>query len=468
MPRVVIIGGGISGLALAYRLQQSTPSVDVTLLERTNRLGGTVGTLHEDGYQIEVGPNGFLDNKPSTLALCKDLGLADHLLPASEAAGRNRFVFLNKKLRRLPTGPGEFLSTGVLSWRGKFNVVMERFRSRSADTGDESISRFFERRLGREIAGGLADAFVTGIYAGDPSLLSMRACFPRLVAMEEEHGSLIKGMAANARKRRKEAKTAGRPARASVQMWSLRSGLNQLVDSLDSKLDESPTLGVEVQQLERPSSPNSTWIVRGNASQQWQANAVVLACPSHEQASLLAEVDPGIAEDIGKIAYNRVAVVALGYRRADVPGTLNGFGYLVPQAERRNLLGVQWCSSIFPDRAPPGMVLLRAMCGGWHRGDMVDWDDARLLQAVADELGQAMGIEAKPLFHWIIRWPRAIPQYFLGHLDRVVRIEERLAKYPGLFVSGNAYRGVSLNDCTEQADLAKRVHGYLMATRVGD
>jgi oxygen-dependent protoporphyrinogen oxidase len=176
----------------------------------------------------------------------------------------------------------------------------------------------------------------------------------------------------------------------------------------------------------------------------------------------LTDVDSKMAEEIGQIAYNRVAVIALGYRQADVPRAMDGFGYLVPQAERRDLLGVQWCSSIFPDRAPSGMVLQRAMCGGWHRGDMVEWDDARLLQAVGKELNQAMGIEAQPVYHQVIRWPRAIPQYFVGHLDRVARIEGRLAEHPGLFVGGNAFRGVSLNDCTERAKiLAKDINAYI-------
>src|SRR5258708_25605522 len=203
--------------------------------------------------------------------------------------------------------------------------------------------------------------------------------------MEQEHGSLLTGMAANARKRRKEAKPAGLSSRAGGRMWSLRGGLKVLIDSLISKLHEAPILPVNVQGIQRSRSPDSAWIVRGDGSRQWQADIVVLTWPAYEEASLLTDVDSIMAEEIGQIAYNRVAVIALGYRQADVPGTMDGFGYLVPQAERRDLLGVQWCSSIFPDRAPPGMVLLRAMCGGWHRGDKVDWDDARLLQAAAKE-----------------------------------------------------------------------------------
>jgi oxygen-dependent protoporphyrinogen oxidase len=181
---------------------------------------------------------------------------------------------------------------------------------------------------------------------------------------------------------------------------------------------------------------------------------------------MFADVDPGLANAIREIAYNRVVVVALGYRRSDVPVALDGFGFIAPQNTRRDLLGVQWCSSIYPDRAPNDCVLLRAMCGGWHRGDIVDWDDAKLLAALRNELRLAMGIAAEPVFHKIIRWHKAIPQYHLGHLDRVAAIEARLAAHPGLWLGGNAYRGVALNDCTEQGSvIADAVFSYLRDRR---
>ncbi len=202
----------------------------------------------------------------------------------------------------------------------------------------------------------------------------------------------------------------------------------------------------------------SGWRVQGDGRDGWDAEAVVLACPAPRQAAILADEDAGLAAVIDGIPFNRVAVVALGYRVADVPGPLEGFGYLSPQRERRDVLGVQWCSSIFPDRAPPGMVLLRAMCGGWNRPEMLDWDDDRLVRAVRGELRLAMRIEAAPVFRHVVRWRRAIPQYHLGHLERVAWIEGRLAHHPGLFLGGNAYHGVALNDCVEQADmLARRV-----------
>ncbi len=243
-------------------------------------------------------------------------------------------------------------------------------------------------------------------------------------------------------------------------MWSFREGLGLLVATLRERLRTPPWTGISVRAVVRAS--NESWQVRAEGRDTWTAAAVVLACPAYQQAALLADLDTDLAQQIGAIPYNRVAVVGLGYRTADVPVSTEGFGYLSPQRCRRDVLGVQWCSSIFPDRAPPGCVLLRALCGGWHRPEIVDWDDERLLQAVRSELAQTMHIQAPPVFHHIVRWHRAIPQYHLGHLDRVAAIEQRVSNHAGLFLGGNAYHGVAMNDCVEQASvLAERVAAWL-------
>jgi oxygen-dependent protoporphyrinogen oxidase len=468
MARVVIVGAGISGLALAYRMVQRLPAALVTVLEQSHRPGGTLWTERRDGFQIEVGANGFLDNKPSTLALCRDLGIGDQLLPASEAAERNRYLFVDGKLQRLPNSLRSFLLSDLLSWRGKLSIVLERFRPKRVGDADESIDAFVRRRAGPEAADVLADALVTGIHAGDPTLLSVKAAFPRLALLEEQYGSVLKGVAATARQRRAEARARGEVYRRTGKMWSFRPGLGLLIHALCERLPSQPILNVKVQRIEQATDPNSpnAWTVHGEGEDRWPADAVALTCPAYQQAVLLADLDPDLAGAIDSIAYNRVVVVALGYRRPDVPVDLDGFGFIVPQRTRRDLLGVQWCSSIFPERASPGMVLLRAMCGGWNRPEIVDWEDARLLEAVRAELRAAMGIETAPLFHHLIRWNRAIPQYHVGHRERVTWIEDRLVRYPGLFVGGNAYHGVSVNDCTEQAEvLAARLQRYLTQLR---
>jgi protoporphyrinogen/coproporphyrinogen III oxidase len=460
-PRIVIVGAGISGLSLAYRLQERMPNAEITLLEQAERPGGTTWTLREDGFQVEMGPNGFLDTKPTTVELCRSVNLGSQLVQVTEAAGKNRYLFLGDGLKSLPGGFGAILASDLLSWRGKISLLWERFRKNGSELSDESIDAFARRRAGNEAADVFADALVTGIYAGDPKLLSLPACFPRLAEMEREYGSVIKGFVAAARKRKAEARARGAPDERPGKMWSLPGGLRVLIDALTAQLKRAPIFGTEIRSLEKAvDSEVPVWRILGTGQDAWEADAVVLTCPAYNQATILAGLDAGLAEEIGGIAYNRVAVVALGYRQADVSMPLDGFGFIAPQRMRRDVLGVQWCSSIYPGRAPAGCVLLRAMCGGWHRADIVDWDDARLLQPVRAELGAAMGIRAAPIFHKIVRWHKAIPQYHLGHLERVDRIERRLERHPGLWLGGNAYRGVSLNDCTEQ--------GIVLATQVTD
>jgi oxygen-dependent protoporphyrinogen oxidase len=463
MARVVIFGAGISGLTVAFRLQQALPDGDITVLEPRDRPGGTIWTARQDGFQVEIGPNGFLDTKPTTLQMCRELGLGDRLVAASDVAGKNRYLFVDGRLKPLPGSLQAFVGTDLLSWRGKLSFLMERFRRARPDLADESVDAFAARRAGREVAHVFADALVTGIHAGDPRLLSMRAAFPRIAALEREYGSVIKGLSRVAKYRRAEAKARGEPDQRPGKMWSFREGLRLLVETLAGQLKQPPVYGVEVHRLAvlNNHAPRPTWTAYAGKD-VWTADAIVLACPVYQQAVLVADVDPQLADRMAAITYNRVAVVGLGYRRGDVPGQLDGFGFIAPQRTRRDILGVQWCSSIFPGRAPDGAVLLRAMCGGWHRAEVVDWDDARLIGALRAELKLAMGIDAAPIFHHITRWDRAIPQYHLGHLERVAWIEQRAAQHPGLFLTGNAYHGVAMNDCTEHAAaVACRLADYL-------
>jgi oxygen-dependent protoporphyrinogen oxidase len=458
MKRVVIVGAGISGLSIAYRLQESCPDIAITVLEKNSRPGGTVWTERQDDFQVEVGPNGFLDNKPSTLNLCRALGLEDRLIPASEASGQNRYLWWNGKLEPLPRSLRSFLTTRLLSWRGKLRLLAERFVPRSVTELDESIDAFVRRRAGRESAEVLADALVTGIYAGDPKILSLRACFPRLAKMEQEFGSVLRGMA-----RGSEQQKTNSAGNSSGRMWSFPEGLRLLIETLRNRLHSSPVCDIRVDALRPSCEVPPGWTVLGNG--QWPTDAVILACPAFEQAALLKALDAKLAEHIEAIAYNHVTVVALGFRQEDIPRPVDGFGFIVPQRTRRDILGVQWCSSIFPQRAPSGIALLRAMCGGWNRPDIASWDDEQFMHAVRAELRVSMGIEVAPVFQRIVRWERAIPQYRLGHLENVSWIEERSRRYPGLFLAGNAYHGVSLNDCTEQAEkVSAKVASFLAPT----
>jgi protoporphyrinogen/coproporphyrinogen III oxidase len=454
MPRVVIVGAGISGLALAYRLEQQSHEIDVVVLEAQDRPGGTIRTIRRDGFQIEAGPNGFLDTRPGTFVLCSDAGLRDQLVAADPLAARNRYLFIDGRLKRLPAGLFDFVRSDLVSWHGKASLVAERFFRPRRGRSDESIMAFARRHAGPEIARVFADALVTGIFAGDPDVLSMNACFPRLVEYERTHGSVLKGLAKTARERR--ARVADkRPA----TLWSLRRGLGQLIDTLSERLRSRPLLGVPIRSIHRQ---DSRWVIQSAGNDVWTADAVALACPAYQQAAILYDLDTDLANQIGAIPYNRIAVVALGYRREDVPHALAGFGYLVPRDHV--VLGAQWCSSTYPGRSPPGRVLLRAMVGGWRHPEAVGWQDERLLDLIRSDFAQTMGIQAAPIFHHIVRWNRAIPQYLIGHTERVSSIAARAARHAGLFLTGNAYYGVALNDCAEQAEvLANRIQTWLLA-----
>ncbi|MFQ3591671.1 MAG: protoporphyrinogen oxidase [Gemmataceae bacterium] len=445
MAQIVILGAGISGLSLAFALQQRRPDAQVHVWEAADRAGGKIASHRREGFLVEHGPNGFLDNNPATLNLCRDLGLESRLISASEVAGKNRYLLLNGQLQQLPNSLSSFLFSGLLSWRAKLNLLFERFQ-KPGSVEEESIDAFARRRVGDEIAHTFADAFVTGILAGDPQLLSFQASFPRLAAMEREYGSLTRGLAA-ARK--------GKPVGTRSRMWSFPDGLQELIDALVARLRLPLRTRVTVRSLQRL---DRHWIVQADP-QTLKADIVVLACPASEQARLLQEVDAELAREVGAIAYNRVGVVALGYHRSDVPHALNGFGYLTPQRERLDALGVQWCSSIFPEyRAPRDQVLLRVLVGGWNRPDLLDREDSALLGSSMEQLRQTLGITAKPHFYEIIRWNEAIPQYFVGHLARLRKVDQRLAALPGLYLAGNAYRGVAINDCVESGrQLAEQI-----------
>jgi oxygen-dependent protoporphyrinogen oxidase len=451
MRRAVVVGAGISGLAFAHALQSLRPDDEITVLEAAQRVGGKITTLQRDGFTVEGGPNGFLDSNPALRDLARAVGLEGQLVPASEEAGRNRFLLHDGQLCMLPSGILSFLTSGLLGWMGKLDVLMELFRRRRLSTREEAIDSFIRRRGGRELAHTLGDAFVTGILAGDPKLLSMQACFPRIAAYERDHGSVTVGMLQAARNR-----PGGTTARQ--QMWSLPGGLQALVDAISRSLRVAPRTSSPVRRVLRA---GAGWRVETDGH-TWEADVVALACPAKEQARALQGVDAELAGRVGGIPYNRVVTVALGYRRADVPHPLDGFGYLSPQRQRRDVLGMQWCSSIFPGRAPDGHVLVRALCGGWHRGDVVDWDDARLVAAVRKEMRRVTGARAAPTFCEIVRWEEAIPQYFVGHLANVAWVEERCRLHPGLFLGGNAYRGVALPDCAQHGRaLAEQAAAYL-------
>ncbi len=473
--RVVVIGGGVSGLATALRLLEGAAArrldLRVDVLESAPDFGGNLRTLARDGWRLEWGPNGFLDNEPATLRLVERLDLNGELVRSSDAA-RRRFLVVGGRLREIPASPPAFLKTDLFTPRAKLRVLGELLVPRRRDLGraaddpatDESVWEFGRRRLGRDFAELMLDPMVKGIFGGDARRLSLAAAFPRMVELERDHGSLFRALAAIS-KQRKRAADAG----PSGTLHSFRDGMAALPAALARTLraDARAVLaaGADVASVSRD---GGTWRVRTADGATLDGDAVVHAAPAHAAAAHLRELDPALSGLLDGIPYVPMAVIALGYARGDVAHDLDGFGMLIPTCERSRLLGALWTSSIFPGRAPDGRVLLHCMAGGPGDPRVLDDDDGALRDRAVAELRGLMGLRGEPALVQVFRHPRAIAQYEPGHLARLRRIDARLAGLPGLHLSGSSYRGVSVNACIKESEtMAAAVLDRLAAAAPG-
>jgi oxygen-dependent protoporphyrinogen oxidase len=437
---IVVVGAGISGLAVARELVRRGRRVIV--LEAAARAGGVLFSERKDGYLCEHAANGFLDSgEGGAGALASEIGV--DLVTAAPAAKR-RWVWRKGKLRPVPTGPPGLLSTDLLSVRGKLRLFLEPFIGRPAQT-EESVASFARRRLGVEAAEAVMAPFVTGIYAGDADRLSIQAALPRLAALEAEHGGLLKGMIASRKKGKRVIPVQRTP----------RAGMGAIPQAIARSLGDSVRLGARVTKIELGAGDRSARVtVDGETI---DAARLVLATPPYATADLVAAHDAALADTLRAIEVAPVAVAYVGFRRDEVSYPLDGFGYLVAKGEALRVLGCLFESTVWPDRAPSGHVLLRLIYGGVRDPSAVHLDDAALGRAVAADLARSLGITATPRFFHARRHERAIPQYNLGHRSRVDEAEARAAKL-GLILAGNAYHGVAVNDCvTDARRVADRV-----------
>ena len=452
MTRVAVVGGGLSGLALAHALSARAAEdapLDVSVLERDGRTGGLIRTESVDGFLCEHGPSGFLDSVPETLALVDALGLTPRLQPSLDLA-RRRFVVRAGGLRALPTSPGSLVTSRILSPPGVVRLLGEPFVARGRDD-DESLHGFAARRFGGEAADVLADAMASGMFGGDARVLSLRACFPAVWQMEREHGSLVRAMIA-----RRRAAGDGTPRRGPGRLTSFTNGLAELIDGLTGALGPRVRTGTTVDRLSRgPDGPFRLTLAHGGVL---EADAVVLTQGAPATARLLQPFDPSLASEIAAIPSAPMVTMCAGYDASAVGHRLDGFGFLAPRGAGLRLLGVLWESSIFPGRAPSGHVLLRVMLGGATDPGAVDLDDDRLWARVRAELRATLGVAGTPRLLRVIRHRVGIPQYVLGHADRLARLDTALARHPGLFLGGQAFRGIGINACIADAGgLADRV-----------
>ncbi len=456
--RIGVIGAGPAGLATAWEIVSRAGvqgrDVQVEVYDRASRPGGNVWTDLADGYRVEQGPEGFLDSSPRTLELAAELGLADRVVVAGES-GRKRYLYADGRLHLLPANPLAFLRSGILSMPGRLRVFTEPFHP-AGTAEDESVLAFATRRIGGEAARRLVGAMVAGIYAGDPTALSMPAAFPRLAAMERDHGSLTRALVASRRAARKAGGRPAGPAGPQGTLTSFAGGLRELVEGFSRKLGSRVHLNAEVREVRRA---GSRWRLSVGSRDEDFDRLIVTAPPWHA-AALLEPVDPELTRPLDQIPWVPVTAVALGFAASDLPAAnLDGFGFLVPAGQGVRLLGCLWSSSIFPGRAPQGRALLRALVGGARDPEAAEYDAEQLLHLVRDDLAKTMGIEAEPELVRVYRFPRAIPQYTLGHLRRLRALQARLERLPGLQLHGNGYRGIALND-------SLRLAGEVAATAI--
>lgn len=442
--KTIVVGAGISGLATAHALRAMQPGIELRVLEAAGRVGGKVWTEQTpEGFRCEWGVNGFLDNKPKTLELAAALGLEPL---RGRAAADRRYVFRHGTLHSLPESPPAFLTSRLMSLPGRLRVLWEVLAPKGR-AEDETLAEFAQRRLGREAFEALIDPMASGVFAGDPHRMSLKSCFPRIYELESRYGSLIRGMIRlqiEARRRGGSGPGAG----PGGKLTSFADGMGAMTGRLAEQLGARVRLATPVAAIE---PAGGRFLVHTESGPAEEAECVVLAAPAFRQAQILQSLDGELADLLRGIEYPPVAVVCLGFAARDVAGRLDGFGFLVPGSEGRRILGTVFDSSVFPGRAPKGSVLLRTLVGGARFAELAQLPDAQLLDAVRGELKDVLGIAGEPMFAQIHRHQHAIPQYHIGHARRLEAIATTLRGHPGLVLTGNAFRGVSLNDCIENA-----------------
>jgi len=472
MKRIVIIGGGISGLAAAHRLLERSAELrqpfEVLLLEASSRLGGVVQTELQDGFLLERGPDSFISEKPQALNLARRLGIESRLIETN-SENRRSFIVRKGKLRAVPDGfqllaPAKlwpFITTDIFSLRGKARMAVDLLLPRKRTNGhdDESLADFVRRRLGREALTRMAQPMVGGIYTADPEKLSLRATLPRFLDMESKHRSVILALF-------KASSSSGTSGARYSLFLSFDRGMQVLIGALEKGLADSRTAPAgsqincvlqtnkAVASLTADHSGNGPcWKLRV-ADEEITADAVCLALPAHASAKLLNSVAPALANELNSISYASTATINLAYRRTDIRHPLDGFGFVVPFIEHRSLLACSFSSVKFSGRADAGSVLLRAFVGGALQPEMFALEDSEIMTRVQADLRDLIGAEGVPQFAKVSRWTRSMPQYEVGHLGKIKRIEAELEKLRGLKLAGNAFSGAGIPDCIGSGEKA--------------
>jgi oxygen-dependent protoporphyrinogen oxidase len=427
--KIAIIGGGISGLTTAFYIRQKNPKVSITLFEKDSELGGKMKTREVEGFLFEEGSNGFLSNKPDTLDLVSSSG-CDDILMRSDDNARIRFIYKDA-LHQLPETPVAFLKSPLLTCGGKLRVATEFFRTAKKDDSDETLQDFGYRRVGKEMTDTFLDAMVAGIFASVPDKISVKSAFPAVAKLELEHGGLFKGMLA---KRKKSAGPSG-------VLMSFKGGVSAFVDRLASSASIETRVGVSVDRVEKKKAQYALHV----DGKQEDFDRIILSSPAYSSAQMVEKIDSELCEILKSIEYSPISIVGLGYD--EISHELKGFGLLTTTSAKKDILGVLWDSSIFFDRAPRGKKSLRVMIGGQRNPELALKSDEELLKIAIEGVRETMGVEKSPDVSYVKRYERGIPNYSVGHLEKMKILFDRIKEHKGLYLNSNAYYGVGLNDC---------------------
>ncbi|MGP8246677.1 MAG: protoporphyrinogen oxidase [Bryobacteraceae bacterium] len=449
--RIAIVGGGISGLSAAYYLARN--GIASTIVESRPRLGGVIQTEQVDGCTVEAGPDSFLSAKPAALELIRELGLESEVIGSNDHL-RRTYVRRRGRLVPLPDGLMMMVPTRILpmlasplvGFGTKLRMGLELFRAPKPRAADQSVSEFIGEHYGREAVDYLAEPLLSGVYGGDPAELSVRSVLGRFVELSERYGSLSRGVLAE------RAKAARAHAVPAPLFRTLKGGLQQMTDAVAAAIaGHADVRCARVETIERGAAGFRLRLEGG-----WlDADRIVVATEAHSAAGFLMPVDGRLAELLGAVPYSSSMTVALGFDTADFAGPLpDGFGFLVPRVERRRLVACTWVGTKFSHRAPQNKLVARCFLGGRKDSAILDSSDQDVVAIVRDELRDIAGVTARPRFHRISRWPRSMAQYTVGHAARLAEMEARAAATPGLYLAGNAYRGIGIPDCIRMGKAA--------------
>jgi oxygen-dependent protoporphyrinogen oxidase len=465
MQRIIVIGGGIAGLSAAYYAQKQAPQASITLLEAGDSWGGKITTdrvsFNDGDFIIEGGPDTFLATKPWGVALCKELGLGERLHGTNQKQ-KNTYVLHRNKLQPLPDGLAMMIPTNVpsilksqlVSWPGKIRMGIDFLLPGQNGHHDESLGNFVSRRLGREAYENLIEPLMSGIYAGDGDKLSLQSTFPYLHDLEAKYGSLARGAL---KMRQQTAARGGKTQGSRSAFLTPTTGLAEIVEKLVESLRLNGAdlrIKTSAKSVSRDNVELDTWNVTLDSGETLEADSVILATPAPVTGSLLASFDPELASVLSSIHYASTATVTLAYRQSDLSRPLDGYGYVIPRREGRRALACTWTSTKFPHRAPEGYALIRVFVGRAGQESDIPWDEAGLLELAREELELTLGINAEPLVNRVFIWEGAMPQYNLGHPEKLAQIDTAIEKYPGLALAGNGYHGIGIPDCIHSGELA--------------